>query len=283
MKIFRQTLLLILFLIPTFGAEIVHRFPSDMTLPTDVAVLEDGRICVADGVNQRILVFGSSGQSTILTFPELKRPLGLAADHGGGLLVTDTKAKTVFILDKYLKLQVAIPLAEEIDPTDILAVEDLLWVVDNEGHRVLVISRTGKIKETLGKKGSAGPTFSYPSTISAGKPGQVFVCDVLNGRIQLFNDDLSYQGQIADWGIINGLLFRPKGVASRPDGKIVVSDSFTGTLQLFLSQSSPGNVLSDTKGNPLRFQNPTGVVWDKSGLLWVVESGSGSLIGVKVP
>ena len=265
------------------SAEIVHQYQSDMTLPTDIAILADGRICVADGVNARILVFDSRGASTELRFPEMKRPLGLAADDNGGLLVSDTQAKSVFILDKYLNLKVNIPLESSVDPTDVLAVGKQLWVVDNDGHQILVIDRKGQLKHTLGKKGSVGPTFSYPSTISSGKDDQIFVCDVLNGRLQLFNTDFSYQGQIADWGITPGKFFRPKGVASQADGRIAVSDSFTGTLQIFKSQSSEGTMIVDSNSNPLHFQNPTGIAWDKSGLLWVVESATGSVMGVQLP
>lgn len=265
------------------SAEIVHRYQSDMRLPTDITILDDGRICVADGVNARILVFDNNGESKALQFPQMKRPLGLAADANGGLLISDTEAKSIFILDKYLELQVNIPLNKAIDPTDVLAVEELLWVVDNEGHRILIYDRKGNQKHALGKKGNVGPTFSYPSTISAGKDDQIFVCDVLNGRIQLFTTDLNYQGQIADWGITPGYLFRPKGVASQKNGRIAVSDSFTGTLQLFQSQSSAGSIVVDSDNNPLRFQNPIGLSWDKNGLLWVVESATGSIIGMQLP
>jgi len=265
------------------SAEIVHKYQSDMTLPTDIAVLEDGRICVADGVNSRILVFDTRGVSTELRFPEMKRPLGLAADANGGLLVSDTQVKAIFILDKYLNLKVNIPLEKSVDPTDVLAVDKHLWVVDNEGHQILVIDRKGQLKQKMGKKGSVGPTFSYPSTISSGKNDQIFVCDVLNGRLQLFDSDYSYQGQIAGWGITPGYLFRPKGVASQADGRIAVSDSFTGTLQIFKSQSSEGKMIVDASNNPLHFQNPVGLAWDKSGLLWVVESATGSVIGVQLP
>jgi len=283
MKFILQTVLLLSVLGALTGAEIVHRYPTDMTLPTDVAVLEDGRICVADGVNGRVLVFNQSGKHQDLRFPEMKRPLGLAADLNGGLLITDTEAHALFILDKFLKLTINIPLEVSIDPTDVLPVNDLLWIIDNDGHRILIVDRKGSIKHTLGKKGSVGPTFSYPSTITLGKANQIFVCDVLNGRLQLFNTDRSYQGQIADWGITPGFLFRPKGVASREDGRIAVSDSFTGTLQTFSSQSSQGKMIVDASKKPIRFKNPTGVCWGKSNVLWVVESATGSLIGVQVP
>jgi DNA-binding beta-propeller fold protein YncE len=253
-----------------------------MERPTDIAILEDGRVCVADGVNGRVVIFDQSGKYAELRFAELKRPLGLAADLNGGLLITDTKANAVFILDKYLVLKAQLPLAQEIDATDVLPVGDQLWIVDNDGHRILVLDRQGHVKNSIGHKGHAGPTFNYPSTISLGQERRIFVCDVLNGRIQLFNVDGSYRGQIADWGITPGSLFRPKGIAAHAAGPFVITDSFTGTIHYFKSQSSPGTVLTTGNSEYLRLKNPLGLVWETPEMLWVVESGTGDVLGIKI-
>ncbi len=264
-------------------ADIVYRFQGQMERPTDVAVLNDGRICVADGVNGRVLVFQQNGEYEELRFPELKRPLGLAADLNGGLLITDTEADAILILDQYFTLKIRLPLNEAVDATDVLVVdENLLWVVDNDNHQVMVIDRQGHFQSTIGRKGSAGPTFNYPATISYGRENRIFICDVLNGRIQLFEHDGSYRGQIADWGITPGSLFRPKGIAAQPDGPFVVSDSFTGVIHYFKSQSSTGSVLTSSSLEPLRLNNPLGLAWGTDGVLWVVESGSGDLLGIKI-
>jgi len=258
-------------------AEITHRFQGEMDRPTDIAVLNDGRICVADGVNNQVLVFKRDGSYVTLTFPQMKRPLGLAADFNGGLLITDTQADAIFILDKYLTLKIHIPLSQEVDATDVLAMDqEVLWVVDNDGHQIIVMDRQGHIKQRLGSKGSTGPAFNYPSTIAGNSNNQIFICDVLNGRIQLYDSEGIYRGQIADWGITPGSLFRPKGVAANQSGAFVVTDSFTGTIHYFRTQSSVGSVL------PLKFKNPLGVAWDNEGILWVVESGTGNILGIKV-
>ncbi|MEA3286656.1 MAG: NHL repeat-containing protein [Candidatus Marinimicrobia bacterium] len=264
------------------SAEIIHRFQAGMDRPTDIALLEDGRICVADGVNSRVLVFDQSGKHEVLRFAELKRPLGLAADLKGGLLITDTEANAVFILDKYLVLKAQLPLTPEIDATDVLPVGDRLWVVDNDGHQILILDRQGHIKNSIGHKGTVGPTFNYPSTISLGKERRIFVCDVLNGRIQLFNVDGSYRGQIADWGITQGSLYRPKGIAAHPAGPFVITDSFTGSIHFFKSQSSQGTVLTTGNSEYLRLENPLGLVWGTEDMLWVVESGTGDVLGIKI-
>jgi len=136
------------------NAEIVHRFQGGMERPTDLAVLNDGRICVADGVNGRVLVFQEDGKYEEIRFPELKRPLGLATDLNGGLLITDTETDAILILDKYLMLKVRIPLDKAVDATDVLVVdENLLWVVDNDNHHIIVIDRQGRINSTIGRKG----------------------------------------------------------------------------------------------------------------------------------
>ncbi len=263
--------------------EIVYRFHSDMVYPTDVAVLNDGRICVADGVNQRVLVFKKNGRSKELKFPEMKRPLGLAADLAGGLLITDTETDVVLILDKRLKLKSVISLPKVVDATDVQVIDgQVIWVVDNDGHRVIIMDRQGNIESEIGRKGSSGPTFNYPACITRDGRGQLYVTDVLNGRVQLFNEFGTYQGQVAKWGITPGSLYRPKGIAANQAGAFVISDSFTGTIHYYKSQGSQGEVLKTHNQSFLRLENPLGLCWDKNGLLWIVESGSGDLLGVKL-
>jgi len=261
---------------------LVHRFQADMTRPTDVAVLNDGRICVADGVNSRVIVFSPAGTHQALRFAELQRPLGLAGDIAGGLLITDTQAHAVLILNDRLRLTARIQLPDTVDPTDVYPVGDQLWVVNNDGHQILVVDRAGQVTQTIGKKGIDGATFSYPATLSGDQLHKLYVCDVLNARIQLFDDQGEYLGQIGDMGVTPGTFYRPKGVAVTPAGAFIVTDSFTGVLHYFSDPTATDAVLKTEAGAYLRLKNPLGVCWDSSGLLWVVESGTGDLLGIRV-
>ncbi len=284
MKILLILLFLVFSLVAQPAAEIIYRFnKGQMNYPTDIAVLQDGRICVADGVNGRVLVFKKSGKFKELRFPAMQRPLGLAADLNGGLLITDTQADVIILLNRKLKVNSIIQLLKVVDATDVLPVSgDMLWVVDNDGHRILIMDRQGNIESEVGRKGSSGPTFNYPASIAQDSKGQIFITDVLNGRVQLFSEYGSYYGQVAKWGITPGSMYRPKGVAVNENGAFVVTDSFTGVIHYYQSQSSKGALLSTREHELIRLKNPLGVAWGNDGILWVVESGSGDLLGVKL-
>jgi len=97
------------------------------------------------------------------------------------------------------------------------------------------------------------------------------VVDVLNTRVQVFNKDGSTAGQVGQWGVTPGRLFRPKGVALGPDGTVYVADSYTGVIQAFEPTGTYRGVLADRLGRIMRLTTPVGMAFDRNGRLYVVQ------------
>ena len=62
---------------------------------------------------------------------------------------------------------------------------------------------------------------------------ELFIVDVLNTRIQKFDPFGTFIADIGSWGVLEGNLFRPKGIALDNKKRIFVSDSYMGLVQVF--------------------------------------------------
>ncbi|PJA54104.1 MAG: hypothetical protein CO167_05700 [Candidatus Marinimicrobia bacterium CG_4_9_14_3_um_filter_48_9] len=262
---------------------VAYTFTDKMAYPTDVATMSDGRVLVVDGVNQEVVIFNTTGQATYLTNREFVRLIGIYIDTEDQIYLTDTGAKAIFIFNKNLSLQTKINLNQDIDPTDVVPVgKDVLYVVNNDGHQVVKIDRSGKELARLGGEGRNRGQFKYPATITSGADKSLYVVDVFNGRIQIIGKDDRFLGQYGEWGVTAGQLFRPKGVAVSSNGQVFVSDSFLGVVQVFYPGNRTPDVLLDQDFKTIHLQNPTGLWLDKNGILWVVESAKNQVLGFKI-
>ena len=78
-------------------------------------------------------------------------------------------------------------------------------------------------------------------------------------------------GQISQFGVALGDLYRPKGIAVDAKGRIFVGDSTLGVVQVFDDGGNLIGALTDDSGQPLRFAHPMGMRFDPAGSLCIVE------------
>ncbi|HHJ13563.1 MAG TPA: 6-bladed beta-propeller, partial [Gammaproteobacteria bacterium] len=119
--------------------------------PSDVLMTPDGRVLVLDGVSNRVVIYGADGRFQGAFGKggkgegELSQPLGMALDASGNLYIADSGNGRIQIYgtDGEYRSTLELPRDEDQkrpEPTG-LAVDDkrgLLYVVDNENHRVLI-------------------------------------------------------------------------------------------------------------------------------------------------
>lgn len=263
-------------------ATVVRTLKANMAFPTDVAALSDGRILVVDGVNSDVMIFETNGTVQPFTSREFVRPLGIYVDSRDYIYITDTKAGLLLIYDDKLSLQSRIALATDIDPTDVVALGDFLYVVNNEGHQLVKLNRAGEEITRLGGEGRNRGQFKYPATVTVDAAGNIYVVDVFNGRVQMVSKADRFLGQYGEWGVTTGQLFRPKGVAIGAEGQVYVTDSLLGVIQIFYPGRRSPEVLLDTDFKTIHLQNPTGLWLDKDGILWVVESAKHQVLGYQI-
>ncbi len=260
--------------------DIQHNFRQ----PSDVAVAADGSIYVVDGVNQCIKAFNPNGKF-LFSFGQagsgpgqFNYPLGMAIDGTGRLYVADSGNRRVQIFTAkghfVNEIKLHFKSDKEPDPTDV-AVDSKgteLFVVDNDNHSIYKYDlRTLKLVKVIGQAGIGLLEFRYPFLISMDRDKYLYIVDVINTRVQEITSDGKFVGIIGDWGVEKGQFFRPKGVAVDSEGRVYVSDSYMGVVQVF-DEGVFHSVVGDSKTGELwRYSTPVGLFIDKKDRLYVVE------------
>ncbi len=260
---------------------ITHNFLQ----PSDVAVGEDFRIYVLDGVNNRVKIFDEDGVF-LSSFGgagtakgRFNAPLGITTDRQGRVYVADSRNRRVQLFSPNGAFIDSFPVTagkKELpsDPVD-LVVDDKrkrLYVVDNDNHHILVYSlKNFKQKDTWGSLGDGMQMFNHPFLIALGKDTSVIVVDVLNTRVQIWSPKGEALTSIGEWGVDLGQLYRPKGACVDRDNNIFVSDSYLGVIQVFNRYGYFKAVAADEDGKVIKWQTPVGITIDGRQRLYVVE------------
>ncbi len=260
--------------------DISHNFLQ----PTDVAVGKSNLIYVMDGVNSRVKVFDGKGVYKFSFGRKGKQkgnfndPVGITTDSAGRVYVADTHNRRIqiFSFDGIFENQIVIPKAENDEPPepiDIVVNENLkqLYIADNNNHRIRVYSNPGyKLLSTLGSEGPGSNQFRYPFLMAAGNNASLYIVDVLNTRVQVWEQDKAVK-TIGGFGVDLGQFYRPKGVCVDQNDLVFVSDSVLGVIQTFNPNGNFSAVLGTEKGEVLKWKTPLGITIDNRQRLYVVE------------
>ncbi len=185
---------------------------AELSLPSDVATLADGRVLIADTGHGRIrlvdlagVITSVAGGGSAVTGPaaagmiELVRPTGLAVDPAGGFLIADAGANRV-------------------------------WRVDAAGS-ASVVAGTGE----RGFSGDGGPAvaarLAKPTGVAVMPGGEVLIADQENDRIRRVAADATIT-TVAGGGTdptrsvaVFAKLDHPSGVSALPTGGFLIADT----------------------------------------------------------
>ncbi|XP_035698592.1 tripartite motif-containing protein 2-like [Branchiostoma floridae] len=127
--------------------------PEFLRHPLGVAVLQDGRMVVADKQQKSCLLLQPDG-SLIRDIGkgQLQDPWFIAADQSRGLI----------------------------------------FVTDNRAHKVVVFDLDGNLKFSFGKRGTNQGELNGPTGVTLDRAGNVIVANKADGRVQVFGPDGTY-------------------------------------------------------------------------------------------
>jgi DNA-binding beta-propeller fold protein YncE len=248
--------------------EMGHEQADQLSLPTDVVVASNGDMYVVDSGNNRVVVFSSSGRR-IGQFGEegsaagqLQDPVGIGIAPDNSVYIADRGNSRIVHFSADGSYLSSLPLQEDnqdVVPIDvaIAAYGGEIFVTTNNSHRILVFSSSGELLRGWGEEGAEPGQFRYPATLALAD-GMLYVVDVLNARIQIFDVNGGAAKSFGDLGAGPGTFFRPKGVAIGPAGRVYVSDSYLGVVQVFSPEGEFLHAIGND-GVPTRFENPVGL------------------------
>ena len=142
---------------------------------------------VLDTSLHHVTMFGGSGSGD----GKFNYPWGISFDTAGNCYVADqfNHRVQVFTEDgRYLRQFGKYGKGEgELSRCIGIAIDsNIVYIADRDNHRVSVFTTEGCFITSFGTKGSEPGQFSYPHGITIDKNGLVYVCDLDNGRIQIF-------------------------------------------------------------------------------------------------
>lgn len=276
--------------LPSFN--LVQRITEKLSQPAALDVDSAGRIYILNG-DSRVQVFSAEGK-WLFSFPELsvgkaKLPLNGAMDlrvFNDQVIIADSKNSRLVVYSvsgKFLHEisthfrdeEPSIPVALAID-------KHTISFSDRRHHRVCqlradVLTQT-KLKQQnestqnpkylmacFGKKGSKKSQFNFPFQLAKDKRGFQYVVDVLNASVKVFNRFGKSPLKISRFGVSDGELFRPNGIAIDDKQRLYVSDAYLGDISVFKN----GKFLGLAQGLKI-FNSPNSLRW-LDNKLWVVD------------
>jgi YYY domain-containing protein len=256
---------------------------AGMKEPRAAAVDAKGRIWVTDFGNSRVKVFDRAG-----TFlggwggrgdgPHgLKEPSGISV-RGDRLVIADTWNGRVVEFDLKGAWRASAP--GLYGPRGIaIGLHGEVWVSDTGNHRVLRFDGLEKPPLSIGKLGDGPDAFSSPVGIAVAPSGVVYVADTGNSRIQVLDAEGRF---VARWAVAAWKVALEPQLAAGSDGTLYATDPAHGEVFALDQTGKPLWARSrDDEERP--FSRPMGIALDETaGKLWVVNSGTGEVVGLKL-
>ena len=211
---------------------------------------------------------------------------GIAVNTSQRVALTDCKHNCVLILDSELQLTGTLGISEHgavilQQPRGIIFTDDnILLVVDKGGNRVVQFNcADGKQIATCGGYGQRNGEFDEPTGIDYNN-GKVYVVDWQNYRIQVLNDDLSFDFKFGTRGNGTGQFEGPYDVAvNRNTSQVFVTDFKLNRVQMF----TPGGCFISsfaTCGDHGSLRDPNCITIDDYGFILVTEGYDGHRISI---
>ena len=211
--------------------------PGELNRPTDVTYKNDDEILVADELNHRIQNFNVHTGKFISCFgkygrgeAEFRNPGGVCMDGEQRVAVADYSNSRVQVLTKdgapVFKFGDSGP--EKLNgPRGCIYHKDVFIVSDSWNGCVKVFDSSGRFLRKIGEKGQADGQFTKPYGLCVDKHGNLLVSDYSTGHVQQF----SIEGRLT--GKNGAKLQKPWGIATMPDGRILICDLHAKKVYIF--------------------------------------------------
>jgi len=215
-----------------------------MTRPHGMLFHED-KLYVCDS-RAKIGVIFDFKRRDLRLFPDPKAyrlgmPGNISAGAAGEKYLADSARGEVIVFDQQDRPLRSITRQEGMKPVDVVWHEGKLYVADMRSNSVLVFEpKTGRFERQIGKEGETPGAFKWPVKVAFGPQGHLYVCDLLNARVQ----ELDGKGKVVrvygGLGDYVGKMVRPRGIAVDREARLYVVDSAPEHVQMF---DSEGHVL----------------------------------------
>jgi sugar lactone lactonase YvrE len=250
--------------------------------PYGLAVDSKNNLYVADQKVGAIFIFNTETRDVELIKNKIHahfvRVIGLAMDDNDRLFVSDPGLRHILVFDATHKAE---DIIEEglVEPGGMAIDKEnrLLYVADVALDQVLVYDADSfKLLRKIGTTGhnhelTTPGDFAKPTGVAVDQDGNLYVCDTLNNRIEIFDADGKFISTFGKAGDGPGYFARPKGVAIDSDGHIWVADGMQDRVQVFNKEAQLLITFGGHGLLPGQFQGLVGIATDKNNRVFTSE------------
>ena len=216
--------------------------PSPLTLLSPTGLATDGEsVLVCDAALNTVLCWDpvSGVPSSACERSRFDYPFALDIGPSGDRFVCDRGGATRRDADGALLCSFEME-GEDFKPADVMVVDDTVLISNRAAHRIEVFDAiSGRRLRGIGEPGRGPGQLNMPRGLAHDSAGAVYVVDVLNNRVQVFDRDYKWVRDIGRPGNGVGSLGRPRDVAVGPDGTVFVTDAFSQRVHAFDSRGKP--------------------------------------------
>ena len=250
--------------------------------PYGLAVDSKNNLYVADQKVGAIFIFNTETRDVELiknkTHAHFVRIIGLAMDDNDRLFVSDPGLHHVLVFDAAHKAEDVVT-EGMVDPGGLALDREnrLLYVADVTLDQVLVYDADSfKLLRKIGTTGhnhelTTPGDFSRPTGVAVDQDGNLYVCDTLNNRVEIFDADGKFVSAFGKAGDGPGYFARPKGIAIDSDGHIWVADGQQDRVQVFNKEAQLLITFGGHGILPGQFQGLVGIASDKNNRVFTSE------------
>lgn len=247
---------------------------------SSLSFAEDGRLAVADSLNNRVQVLlprfpeSSAVLPPAKTLPRLvidnplstpSPPAGIAVGENGVVFVFDSQKSELLAFTRRGNLKFSVKTEVGSGECRIAVGNGRVYVSSTQTDSIYVFKQeNGEFLFKFGGKGKATGQFNSPRGMGVGE--KLFVADSGNNRVQVFSPDGVYLRMLGNEGV--GLK-NPSDVTLGLNGMIYVADNGNGRIVRF----KPNMQLDSVIGEKGAFKDIVGIRVDEDGRIFVLEGG----------
>ena len=197
--------------------------------PCGVTYLNCDEILIADGGNNRIQQVDVQTGTVVKSLGkygagkgQFYYPIDVCLDEERRIVVTEWGNNRIQVMSREgesISIFGDSDLENLWDPTSCIPYKNMFFVCDKNNHCIKTFDQSGTFLYKFGKQGNQDGQFNFPYGILVDSSSYLLVCDSNNNRVQQFSLDGRFTGKSITH------LPDPRGIATAPDGRILVTSA----------------------------------------------------------
>lgn len=199
---------------------------------------KDGVVWVCDEKGNKIVKFDLDGSPILKVTKHMKAPMDVAVDKDNSIYVIMARTSEIYKYSYEGRFQKKIGgrgKAELIFPTSIIIHDNIIYVTDFGGKRIVKLKLDGSFIEEIKNKGEY-EEMKGPSGLFIDEESNLYVLDLGEVPVVILTPDGNLVSQVGTFGNYKGNFLYPTGVVAKNKKDVYVLDNSRNTILNFIKK-----------------------------------------------